>query len=224
MEIKHHRSEWEMFLAERNHTPISLDKGQVLFSENEPATGCYLILEHHVNITIRESLSSKPTLLWTAGSDQWIGITAFFQDLSLYMYTAQVGSLDCKAIHLNYDDFKSLLEEYHPFKIALTKSLCNRLSFMEMRYAQMQASDFSLRVLNMLTYFARAQAKFLDEERTYINLKLDYSIGELAQLTGVSPAFFKRSLEHYIEKGWIGIEDGYPVLIAPKQLGLIDGK
>ncbi len=222
METKRHRSEWEVFLADKNHLPISLNRGQVLFSENETASGCYLILEHHVNITIRESLSSRSTLLWTAGPDQWIGITAFFQDLSRYMYTAQVGSLDCKAIYLNYEDFKSLLEDHHAFKVALTKSLCNRLSFMEMRYAQMQSSDFGLRVLNMLSYFARAQVKLREDAQTYVNLKIDYSIEELALLTGVSPSFFQRSLSQYIQKGWVAIEDGHPVIISPAPLGLVE--
>ncbi len=161
----------------------------IIFKEEDNAEGVYILKEGNVKV-LKNDAKKNSVLLWTAEEGEPFGVVPFFLGSENYTCSIQVGEKASLLYFLSYEEFTQLLEEHAEFKLELLAKLCEQISFMELRSKAILLSKTDERIINTLLFLATKK------HRIKKNLRLEFSLSELAEMVGASIGHTRKKIRH----------------------------
>ena len=185
-------------------------KGESLFSENDPATGFYLLLSGAVKLC-RISRDGREKVLHFVKPGDTFAEAAFFGDGT---YPAEARATETgEALYLPREGFMELMGSNPAFALNLVASLSLMLRSFVKQIEELTFADTTSRLASFLV--RRASEKSVRYgEVTYVDLGIRKS--ELAAQMGVASETLSRTLRKLKEEGIIEVQ-GNRVLINEMQ-------
>ncbi len=172
------------------------EKGQLIFSEGDEATGFYVVLTGRVKI-FKLSTEGKEQILHIFGPGQPIGEVAVFEGKR---FPANAESLeDSRLFFFPRNAFMELIKENPSIGLHMLAVLSQRLRRFASLIDDLSLKEVPARLAAYLLYLSETQPG-VD------NLSLDISKGQLSSLLGTVPETLSRILTKMINSGLIRSE------------------
>ncbi|MDX2362288.1 MAG: Crp/Fnr family transcriptional regulator [Crocinitomicaceae bacterium] len=162
---------------------LQFKKGEFLFIEGEVEDGVFFISSGAVRII------KKKWVLWTANSQELIGISSFFSEGSKYSFSAKASD-DCKIVKISHDEFQMMLEENQIFGKTIIEMMCNRIKYTNNRLRSVMTNTSRFRLIN----------EIINKSRETKNQTIFYSLEELSELVGISKRLVRSMLAELEKK------------------------
>lgn len=194
--------------------PKKLSIGEVLFFQNQEATGFYLICEGNVKV-FRIGADGREQLIHLFDEGEIIGEVPVFQG-SAYPANAMATS-NCRLLYFGRSEFLAMGRKQPEILLNILAILSRRLrNFVEL------IDDLSLKDVNarLAKYILRTSSKQQKEV-----VKLDLSKSALASRLGTVSATLSRTFKKLQQAGAIRV-DGSTIIIKDKESlqGIADGE
>jgi len=168
-------------------------KGQIIFSEGDPGTGFYVVVDGRVKI-YKLSMDGKEQILHLWGAGEPFGEVALFtgQNFPAFAETME----KTRIFYVPRQAFADLIEKNPSLALNLLATLSMRLH----KFANL-IEDLSLKEVS-----GRLAAHFIDLSRRQgdaNSIKLDLAKGQLASLLGTIPETLSRTLTKMVRQGLI---------------------
>jgi len=188
--------------------PVTLPRGDVLFTEGEPGDRLYVITEGKIKLGATSS-DGRETLLAILGPGEMFG------ELSLFdpgPRTATATALtDARVVGLGNTDLMPWLTGRPEVAVSLLGALARRLRRTNDAMADLVFSDVPGRVAKALLDLA---SKFgVEAEDGSVHVVHDLTQEELAQLVGASRETVNKALADFAARGWLRLEARAVVLL-----------
>jgi len=199
-------------------TKRSYAKGEVLFTEGEPASGFFLVASGHVKLS-KISSDGKEKVLHFAHPTETFAEAAFFGDGG---YPAEARALEkVEALYFPRDAFMGLLERNPRFALNLIVAL----SLSVRRFArQIEELTFAEVPSRLAAYLVDLAAKKSTTYQGTTYLDLEIKKGELASHLSTVSETLSRSLKKLKEEGVIEVKGSRVVIRKMGRLKEIAGK
>ena len=164
-----------------------------IFTEGDPFRGVYYILEGSVKIL--KNSHNQPLMLWVGETNEFIGITTYFENSDNYQFTAAASGMNCKLIYIPVDNFSESLNKIPGIKEEIIKVFCKRINFVELRINNHIQHSTRKRFIDTINFIF----KHLNSTKQNQHGKgtvFRYSINDLSEMVGTS----KRSLSKLIKE------------------------
>lgn len=196
----------EIAVLNREAQPESLLKGQLLFTQSEPANGLFLIKRGRVKLVKKLEDGSRPILDIRKTGD-FIGETVF-SDQGQYPVSA-VCLEDTTIDRFTQKQFEKLIFKNPNIGIQVIKNLSNRILWLTSRLGSMTVTNIEDRLYSILRNIAKehgvASAK---------GLKVQFSVTheDLSFLTGAHRVTISRTMKTLKEAGKVIFENRRVIL------------
>jgi CRP/FNR family transcriptional regulator, cyclic AMP receptor protein len=194
-------------------TAVTLDRGQVLFSEGAPGDRLYIVTEGKIKLGA-SSNDGRETLLAVLGPSEMFG------ELSLFdpgPRTATASALtEVRLLALGHDDLVPWLSGRPEVALKLLQALAQRLRRTNEAMADLVFSDVPGRVAKALLDLAARFGK--PQPDGSILVTHDLTQEELAQLVGASRETVNKALADFQNRGWLRLEPRNVTLIEYDRL------
>jgi CRP/FNR family transcriptional regulator len=199
-------------------TKRSYAKGEVLFTEGEPASGFFLVASGHVKLS-KISSDGKEKVLHFAHPTETFAEAAFFGDGG---YPAEARALEkVEALYFPRDAFMGLLERNPRFALNLIVAL----SLSVRRFArQIEELTFAEVPSRLAAYLVDLASKKSTTYQGTTYLDLEIKKGELASHLSTVSETLSRSLKKLKEDGVIEVKGSRVVIHNMGRLKEIAGK
>ncbi len=199
-------------------TKRSYAKGEVLFTEGEPASGFFLVASGHVKLS-KISSDGKEKVLHFAHPTETFAEAAFFGDGG---YPAEARALEkVEALYFPRDAFMGLLERNPRFALNLIVAL----SLSVRRFArQIEELTFAEVPSRLAAYLVDLAAKKSTTYQGTTYLDLEIKKGELASHLSTVSETLSRALRKLKEEGVIEVKGSRVVIRNMARLKEIAGK
>jgi CRP/FNR family transcriptional regulator len=172
------------------------EKGQLIFSEGDQATGFYVVITGRVKI-FKLSMDGKEQILHIFGPGAPIGEVAVFEGKR---FPANAECLeDSRLFFFPKNAFLKLIKENPSIALHMLAVLSQRLRRFASLIDDLSLKEVPARLAAYLLYLSETQPD-LD------NLSLDISKGQLSSLLGTVPETLSRILTKMINSGLIRLE------------------
>ncbi len=164
-----------------------------IFTQGDLFHGVYYILEGSVKIL--KNNHNQPLMLWVGETNEFIGITSYFENSDDYQFTAVASASNCRLIYIPTANFSELLNRIPRIKEEIIKVFCKRISFVELRINNHILHSTRQRFIDTINFIF----KHLNSPEQNHSLKetvLRYSINDLSEMVGAS----KKSLSKLIKE------------------------
>lgn len=158
-------------------------KGEYLFEEGDQDKFVYYISDGSVNIF------KKKSILWSAGDEEFIGISSFFADGSLYRFSAKA-AMDSVVHKISNSDFSKILTKDPSFSRKIMDLLCNRIRLTDTRTKTLLKSSSRCRLIKEIVQRVNDSG----------SKEVDYSLDDLAEIVGVSKRLIRNLLSDLEKK------------------------
>ena len=181
--------------------PVTLPRGDVLFSEGEPGDRLYVITEGKIKLGATSS-DGRETLLAILGPGEMYGELTLFDPGPR---TATATALtDARVVGLGNTDLMPWLTGRPEVAVSLLGALARRLRRTNDAMADLVFSDVPGRVAKALLDLA---SKFgVEAEDGSVHVVHDLTQEELAQLVGASRETVNKALADFQNRGWLRLE------------------
>ena len=194
-------------------TPVSVDKGEVLFSEGEAGDRLFVILDGKIKLGASSS-DGRETLLGVLGPGEMFGELSLF-DPGQRTSTA-TALTPAQLIGLGHDDLMPWLRGRPEVARALLRALAQRLRRTNEAMADLVFSDVPGRVAKALLDLAM---KFgVRQPDGSVLVTHDLTQEELAQLVGASRETVNKALADFQNRGWLRLEQRSVILLDLERL------
>jgi CRP-like cAMP-binding protein len=187
--------------------PVTLRRGEVLFSEGEPGDRLYVVVEGKIKLG-RTSADGRENLLAVLGPGEMFGELSLF-DPGLRT-AAATAVIDTELLALGHSDLEPWLRGRPEVAGTLLAALAQRLRRTNEAMADLVFSDVPGRVAKALLDLARRFGVSGDEG---VHVTHDLTQEELAQLVGASRETVNKALADFQQRGWIRHEARAVVLL-----------
>lgn len=178
----------ESLINEKFDNFQKVTKNRFLFRENEDFNGVYFIKEGRVRIL--KGSKPKETFMWYANKGEFIGISSYFEGKSKFLFSA-VTDKTTQVIFIPKENFSTLMDEKSDLKVSLIQILCNRIEQTENRLSLIKKYSVKER-------FNKALLSLIEVcQNNHKNVKVSFTMNELAQLTGCSKQYIRKLLYEY---------------------------
>lgn len=182
-------------------TPVSVPRGEVLFTEGEPGDRLYVITEGKIKLGATSS-DGRETLLAILGPGEMFGELSLF-DPGPRMSTA-TALTDAALVGLGNADLMPWLTGRPEVAVSMLGALARRLRRTNDAMADLIFTDVPGRVAKALLELA---TKFGTEAGDgSIHVVHDLTQEELAQLVGASRETVNKALADFQNRGWLRLE------------------
>ncbi|NCT91296.1 Crp/Fnr family transcriptional regulator [Cellulomonas sp. APG4] len=193
-------------------TPVTLARGQAIFSEGEPGDRLYVIGSGKMKLG-RRSNDGRENLLAVLGPAEMFGELSLF-DPGPRTATASAVS-DAVLYELGHDELIAWLEEHPAVAKHLLEALARRLRRTNEALADLVFSDVPGRVAKALLDLSR---RFGEPTADGLRVAHDLTQEELAQLVGASRETVNKALADFAGRGWVRREGRAVVLLDVERL------
>jgi len=168
-------------------------RGQLIFSEGDPGTGFYVVVDGRVKI-YKLSMDGKEQTLHLWGTGEPFGEVALFTGQNFPAYAEAMEKT--RVFYIPRQAFADLIRENPSLALNMLATLSMRLH----RFANL-IEDLSLKEVSgrLAAYFIELSRKQGDEN----SITLDLAKGQLASLLGTIPETLSRTLTKMIGQGLI---------------------
>lgn len=185
---------------EKSMTPLTLQRGDVLFNEGDTGNQLYVVLDGKIKLG-RSSADGRESLVAVLGPGQMFGELSFF-DPGPRSATATAVT-DSKLSALGHDVLGPLVEYHSGVALAFLHQLAARLRRSNEVVGDLVFSDVPGRVSKALIGLAERFGRTADDG---IHVSHDLTQEELAQLVGASRETVNKALADFASRGWIRLE------------------
>ena len=187
-------------ILEKSMTPLTLQRGDVLFNEGDAGNQLYVVLDGKVKLG-RSSADGRENLVAVLGPGQMFGELSFF-DPGPRSATATAVT-DTKLSALGHDVLGPLVEDNTGVALAFLHQLAERLRRTNEVVGDLVFSDVPGRVSKALIGLAERFGRQADDG---IHVSHDLTQEELAQLVGASRETVNKALADFASRGWLRLE------------------
>lgn len=187
---------------------ITLDRGEILFQEGQPADRLYVVVTGKVKLG-RSGTAGRENLMGVLGPGQMFGELSVFDPGP--RSTTATAVTDCELRVLEHNELTQWLSGRPEVALALLGQLAGRLRRANDTTADLVFSDVPGRVAKALLDLAD---RFGDHQSDGVHVHHDLTQEELAQLVGASRETVNKALADFAARGWIRLE--------PRSVTLID--
>jgi len=198
----------------RNSRPLSLRRGERLFSEGQVASACYWV----VSGLLRGSIAAgegESVVVSVHGPGDLIG------EITSIVDQPRVTTVDaiwpCKLTAIDNSIFGSALHDYPELARWLSSALALRMREMYFDQAA-RARRMPNRVAYALLKVSQLTGEPLDDARIGLPLALSHDV--LASIAGVSRESASRALGEWRKQGIVSRSDGFSVVVQKQALEL----
>ncbi|MGE3277728.1 MAG: Crp/Fnr family transcriptional regulator [Vicinamibacterales bacterium] len=197
--------------AERSHVAAATrlrtyDKGEVIFSEGDPADAFIAIVDGRVKI-FKSTASGKEVILEIFGGGDPLGAVAVYEKMAFPATAVALEPTRCLAVP--QAEFFRLLEQHPPLVHALLSGLTLRLAELTRRLADLSGSRVEARFARLFLKLAEQMGR---DERGGRFVPMSLSRQELADLTGTTIETAIRIMSRWNKDGVVLTEkDGFVV-------------
>jgi CRP/FNR family transcriptional regulator, cyclic AMP receptor protein len=189
-------------------TPLTVDKGDVLFREGEPGDRLFVVVDGKIKLGASSS-DGRETLLAVLGPAEMFGELSLF-DPGLRTSTA-TALTPASLMGLGHDDLMPWLRGRPEVARSLLRALAQRLRRTNEAMADLVFSDVPGRVAKALLDLAnKFGTRQVDGS---VLVTHDLTQEELAQLVGASRETVNKALADFQNRGWLRLEQRSVVLV-----------
>jgi len=175
----------------------SVKRGSVIFFENDPGDGFYLVVSGKVKV-YKAAFTGKEQILHILGAPQPFGEVAVFQSKP---FPANAEALvNTELLYFPRDLFLKVIEENPQLALNMLGLLSARLRKFAHLIEELSLREVSHRIANYIIYLAEEQGS--DKQ-----VNLEISKGQLASLLGTAPETLSRVLTKFINGGILKVSN-----------------
>lgn len=187
----------EIIRNDKDISPQTYRKGDIIFNEDENAKGIYSIESGSIKL-FKKGHAGEERIIYLATTGEILGLHSVVNDHP-YASTAVVLS-ETKASFISAERFMQLINSNNTYKLLVMKSLCSRIDSMEEHIVgvseKMSEERFADTLLMLIDKYGINSSKALN-----VNLTLD----ELASFTCTSRSYMKKIVSDFSSKGIVSI-------------------
>ncbi len=171
-------------------------RGQIIFSEGDPGTGLYVVVEGRIKI-YKLSMEGKEQILHLWGPGEPFGEVALFTGQNFPAYAEPMEKT--RVFYIPRQAFADLIEKNPSLALNMLATLSMRLH----RFANL-IEDLSLKEVSgrLASHFINLSRQQNDAE----TITLDLAKGQLASLLGTIPETLSRTLTRMVRQGLINTD------------------
>ncbi len=171
-------------------------RGQIIFSEGDPGTGFYVVVEGRIKI-YKLSMEGKEQILHLWGPGEPFGEVALFTGQNFPAYAEPMEKT--RVFYIPRQAFADLIEKNPSLALNMLATLSMRLH----RFANL-IEDLSLKEVSgrLASHFINLSRQQNDAE----TITLDLAKGQLASLLGTIPETLSRTLTRMVRQGLINTD------------------
>jgi CRP-like cAMP-binding protein len=187
---------------------VELDKGEMLFSQDEPATHFYCIRSGRVKMS-HFNEQGREFIQGHFSQGESFGEPPFFAKLT-YPSSA-LATENSEVWKIGYERFMDLLREHSEIAIGVIEALSDRLIYKSMMLRETAVEEAEHRLRSLLKYIKKDHG--IPAEKEYL-IKLTRQ--ELADMTGLRVETVIRTIKILEQKGVVEIVEG-KIFLLPKK-------
>jgi CRP/FNR family cyclic AMP-dependent transcriptional regulator len=201
-------------LAAKFH-PVRYNRGEVIFREGEPAERLFLIDEGRVKLSTA-SPSGQELLIGVLGRGQIFG--------ELEVIDRGARAMDARAMEtsrvyaLDSDMFWTVMENRPPLARRLLELMARRLRRADQTSQDLVFFDAPTRLARRLLQLAEEHGEPVGPDQEAVRISVRVTQEEMAQMIGITRESANRLIASFAGRGWIGWNDGYPIILQPEAL------
>ena len=173
------------------------NKNSALIEEGSAFKGLFYIKKGIVKI-LKKNSNGKELLMCFITEGDMIGITTFFND-EKYQFSA-VAMNDCEVLFIKPDDFKILMKNSNEITKKMMEALIQRIDFFENWMTNVLSLSMHKRLAETLIYYSLMNNNNENSDLGKDDITFNYSIDELAGITGSSNSYVIKILQHFSKK------------------------
>lgn len=197
---------------EASMTPLSLKRGEVLFSEGDDGSQLYVVTDGKIKLG-RTSPDGRENLLAILGPGQMFGELSFFDPGPRSATATSVTDVTVKS--LSHEALTPVLSSHAEVALALLNQLAGRLRRTNEVVGDLVFSDVPGRVAKALLDLA---SRFGRKAEDGVHVNHDLTQEELAQLVGASRETVNKALADFASRGWLRLEPRSVVILDLERL------
>jgi len=188
-------------------------KGEVIFREGEPAFGFYIICEGKVKLA-KHSIKGKKQILKLLGPGEILGEKTMFDR---EVYTAYAETLEETTLHfIEREPFFAFLKEYPEVALRFIEKLSREIKAFQDKLMEVSYEGSLERLARLLLLMGR---KYGVQTEKGLDIGVELSRQELAELAGISTETAIRMLSRLKERGLIALEGSAIYIVDREGLG-----
>ena len=152
-----------------------------IIKEGKPFRGLFYIRNGMVKI-LKKDTSGKDLLMCFITSGDMMGITTYFND-ETYQFSA-IAMSNCDLLFINPMEFKVLLKTSNDLNKKMMEILVQRIHFLENWMTNVLNLSVEKRLAESLIYYSMSNENIEDDILNNNEITINYSIDELAGITG----------------------------------------
>lgn len=190
----------EDLLIDRGASVAKLNKGEMLFSEGDPAVCYYQVKSGKVKMN-NYNKEGREFIQRIFGPGESFGEPPLFGD---WDYPANaIAITETSVWRLERTQFIAMLLENPPIHLEFTKAVCERLYYKAKMAAEMSTNPPEHRVMTILSYFKDSVYKVPENER----MELPFTRQQLADLLGLRVETTIKTIKRLEEDGHLEIRN-----------------
>lgn len=172
-------------------------KQSFIVEEGNPFRGLFYIRKGIVKILKKDSKGKNLLMCFITKGDM-IGITTFFND-DIYKFSAMAMS-DCELLFISPEEYKSLLKKSNVLNKKMMEILVQRINFLENWMTNVLNLSVQNRLAESLIYYTLSNGNLKDDPSKNNDILINYSIDELAGITGSTNGYITKLLHQFSKK------------------------
>ncbi|MFQ5793589.1 MAG: Crp/Fnr family transcriptional regulator [Candidatus Bipolaricaulia bacterium] len=184
---------------------ITYAQDELIFPEGSPAVGLYIICSGRVKL-VKRSVKGKRRILKLLDSGEVLGEESLFGDM---YHQADARALEPTTVKfVRRGDFLNLIHRHPDVGFKLVEKLCRELKGYEAKLTETTYGSSKERVIGVLVRLARAYGI---QEADGLEVEIELTRRELAEMAGVSPETAIRILSQLYRRGLLKHNDGIKI-------------
>ncbi|HEU5130216.1 MULTISPECIES: Crp/Fnr family transcriptional regulator [Glycomyces] len=191
---------------------VDVNKGQTVFTENEPGDSLYIVMSGKVKLG-RRSADGRQNLIAVMGPSDMVGELALFDPGPR---TATATALtDTRMARLSKTALRPWLANRPEIAEQLLRVIARRLRRTNDSMADLIFTDVPGRVAKALLHMA---SRFGTRDGGVLRVTHDLTQEELAQLVGASRETVNKALADFAGRGWLRLDGKSVIIMDPERL------
>lgn len=142
-----------------------LSAGEILFSEGDRATTCYIIKDGNLEILKTDPATQKPYRLAIRGKGEFLGEMSLLEESPRFATAKAIG--DCVVLEISRDDFVRLIGQNPIIAMKVMEALSSRLRQADLK----MINDLQIKNEQLEQAYSRLQETTAELEKSVSNLK-----------------------------------------------------
>ncbi len=169
-------------------------KNSPIIEEGQDFKGLFYIKKGIVKILKKDSKEKNLLMCFITDGDM-IGITTFFNDAK-YQFSAWAMN-DCELLFIKPNDFDLMMKNSNEINKKMMEILIQRINFLENWMTNVLNLSIHKRLAEALIYYSLMNENHSNDESDGADIKFNYSIDELAGITGSSKSYVLKLLQQF---------------------------